>query len=479
MGVPESLTAALALVADVLVAGVASGHVLLHKREPRAALGWIAFIWFAPFVGSFCYAWLGINRIERRASRRRQHVRSPADVPTDGLVSTSGADDLPPDHLAPLVRLVGEVTGSPLLPHNSVDVYVEGDDAYAAMLDAIDSAKRSIALCSYIFDVDPTGRRFVEALTGAVGRGVEVRVLVDDVGSRYSWERSPTVLAAAGVPVATFLPTLKPRWLLGTNLRNHRKLLVVDGTNGFTGGMNIREGHRSAAPVATRIRDVHFRLRGPVLQQMFDVFATDWSFTTGETLDGEPWEVDTSSAGRVPMRGIADGPDEDLDNVERVLHGALACARSSVAIVVPYFLPESALVGALVTTALRGVEVDIVLPGRNNQPHVRWASMPILPELVEAGCRVWESPPPFDHARFMVVDEVWSKIGSSNMDPRSLRLNFEFDVECYDTALAGRLLELARERIAASKRVTSEWLAARSLPVKLRDGLAGLARPYL
>jgi cardiolipin synthase len=253
----------------------------------------------------------------------------------------------------------------------------------------------------------------------------------------------------------------------------------VDGRVGFTGGMNIDADYLADPRPAWPKHDLHFEVRGPVLGQMLQVFMEDWAFTTGEVLRGERWAASTVPAGPVLARGVPDGPDEDRDKLPLTLQAALASARSSVAIVTPYFLPDAPLIAALNIAAMRGVRVDIVLPRENNLKLVGWATQALLEQVLGHGCRVWYSPPPFDHTKLMVVDRVWSFLGSANWDTRSLRLNFEFNLECYGLELAASLDEVACRKRAGAEAVTLETLARRSLPVKLRDGVARLLTPYL
>jgi cardiolipin synthase len=347
------------------------------------------------------------------------------------------------------------------------------------MLAAIDGARDSVALASYIFDHDAVGAAFLDALARARRRGVAVRVLIDDVGARYSRPSMAGKLRDAGVTAATFLPTRVPRLFQYANLRSHRKLLIVDGRVGFTGGMNIRAGHWRSRHPESAIQCVQFRIEGPVVADMQQVFALDWAFTTGEHLSGERWFPPLEAVGAVAARGVPDGPDADIDNLLQLLLGALAVATRSARIVTPYFLPDDVVIRALQVAAMRGVEVDIVLPARSNLPIIDWAMTPQLPSLLETGCRVYRSPPPFDHGKLFVVDGTWSLIGSSNWDARSLRLNFEYNVECYDRDLAARLDAIIDGKIAVSRRVGLEALRSRRFPVRLRDGLARLLSPYL
>jgi len=462
-----------------VVAGV---HVLLFKDEVRAAIGWVGLILLVPLFGSVLYYLIGINRIRRRAVALRRQNEGNADgpLPAAGLVpgdiaAIPGATD----QAVELAHLVGNVTSRPLLDGNLVQLLVNGDEAYPAMLEAIRGAEESIVLLTYIFDSDSAGRQFLEALTDATRRGIEVRVLIDSVGSRYSHPRISRLLKRNGVPVALFLPTFSTR-LPSFNLRNHRKVMVVDGRIGFTGGMNIREDFVLDEKPKHPGMDLHFRIEGPVVQHLRETFAEDWEFTTGESLDGARWLRKLSPVGRTIARGIVDGPDADLDVLNFTLMGAISCATRSVKIITPYFLPDQALVYALNTAALGGLDVDIVLPEKGNLKLVNWAMGGQIDQVLEHGCRIWLSPKkPFDHTKLMVVDDYWVLLGSINWDPRSLRLNFEFNVECYDRELAEQMGGLVRERIAKARRLTAEEHRKRKLPVRLRDGAARLLTPYL
>jgi cardiolipin synthase len=472
----------LASVLHFAVALGASAHAILNKRDVRAAIGWTGLIWLAPLVGSLLYWLLGINRVRRRAAR--------LDRPTQVVVREStrvyeaGARGGGTADLKPLVALVARATGNSLVAGNRVTPLDGGSLAYPAMLDAIASARRSILFTTYIFDHDRAGRRFLDALADAHRRGVEVRVLIDGVGARYSRPRMTRALQRNGIRAAEFLTPTMPFANPYVNLRNHRKIVVVDGRLAFTGGMNIREGCLLdlEPPPRHGIQDLHFAVEGPVVGQILATAALDWHFATGEKLeaDADAWRVDTDpAAGEVEARAISTGPDEEVETLVDTLHGALSAARHRVCIVTPYFLPDQVLIAAIRLAALRGVRLDLVLPERNNLRFVQWAANAQLRQVLDDDCWVWLSPPPFDHSKIVVVDGEWSMIGTANWDARSLRLNFEIDVECYDRALAAQLLGLIERKIAASRKLSREDLDARPLPIKLRDGVARLFAPYL
>ena len=465
-----------------IIAISATSHVVLHKRNVRATIGWIGLIWLSPLIGAVLYLLLGINRIQRTGTSLglSSAWNAGAGHGVLGIVAFSKTElALHHPGMNGMDTLAERVSGKLLSAGNSAKLLLDGDEAFPAMLDAIGQAKHSITLISYIFDNDEVGNLFLSALQQAKARGVQVRVLIDSFGALYSRSRMSNRFETVGIPVASFLSGKVPKFFRYANLRNHRKIMVVDGILGFTGGINIRVGHWLSRQPKSPVRCLHFSLRGPIVRDLQRTFATDWAFATQEQLSGTPWFFPLGTEGPVLSRGISDGPDTDLDNMLKIMLGALSSARKRVRILSPYFLPDEALLYAIKCSALRGVQVDIIIPSRSNFAVMDWAMRPQLSELIENGCCVHFSPPPFDHAKLFTVDGVWSLIGSTNWDARSLRLNFEYNVECYDTTLAESLDALAEGRIAQAHHVTLNELNAFSLPVRLRNGLARLLAPYI
>jgi cardiolipin synthase len=467
----------LVAVLALLAAGLASVHTLLNKRDSRAAVLWLGFIWLMPLLGPILYLAFGVNRIRRRAVSLRAGNRAAA---RESVAQDFGEPDQPEtEHLRMLARVVDRIATHPLASANRIQPLVNGDEAFPAMLASIESADTSVSLVTYIFDRDRSGEAFVAALGRAVNRGVAVRVLIDDAGARYSWPTILRELKQARVPAARFLPTL-PLWHFMTmNLRNHRKALVVDGRIAFAGGINLRHGNVLGDQPRRPVQDLHFQIEGPVVAQLQEAFVSDWVFTTREILEGESWFPKLKGRGDLIARVLTDGPDEDYDKLRWTLLAALAEAQSSVQIVTPYFLPDQVLIGALNLAALRGVRVDIILPGHSNLPFVDWASRAMWWQVLERGCRIWLTPPPFDHSKLMIVDGHWVLFGSANWDARSLRLNFELNVECYGRAFAGAMEVIVQQKLRRAREVTLPEADARPLLAKVRDATARLFSPYL
>jgi cardiolipin synthase len=454
----------------ILIAILVTWHALLSKRDVASAVGWIGLAWFSPIFGGFVYFVFGVNRVQRRALRLRPRGRRRR----PRIHPPNPGDDI---HLDPLQRAIGRLTARPAEPGNGFAIFHNGDEAYPPMLAAIAAARTSVGLSSYIMDDDEAGRPFIDALAAAKARGVEVRVLVDGVGS--GWLNSPAYngLTKLGVPAGRFMHSVLPWRMPFLNLRTHKKILVVDGRIGFTGGMNIARDNVMALNPPAPVQDTHFRVEGPVVCQLVEGFATDWEFVTEEALGGEAWFPTLESAGEAMARIITSGPDQDLEKIEFAVLQAIACAQQSIAIMTPYFLPDERLITALSLAALRGVIVDIVIPQQSDHRLVDWATRANIGPLLTDGCRIWLCPPPFRHSKMMVVDEEWCLIGSSNWDMRSFRLNFELCMEVYDRGLAEKLTALM-ERSRGTALVQAA-LTGRRLPVRLRDAACRLMLPYL
>ncbi|MFA5863358.1 MAG: phospholipase D-like domain-containing protein [Phycisphaerae bacterium] len=466
----------------LLLSVLATGHAVLMKRDSRSAIAWVGFVWLVPLVGAVLYFILGVNRIRHKAALLRRNLERYRAQASQPECRPEELKSHLPDHgenLEMLARVVGGVVDRPLLPGNRIDPLVNGDEAYPAMLEAIQHACKTVSLMTYIFDRDEVGIAFAHALGEAARRGVEVRVLIDAMGTWYSWPTILHTLQREGVKCARFLPPFALRHMMSVNMRTHRKILVADGRVGFTGGMNIRVGHCIQRQPPNPVQDIHFRVKGPVVTQLQEVFTDDWLFTTGEALRGDSWFPETEREGQVLARGVTDGPDENFEKLLWTLLGAISIARYSVRIMTPYFLPDPAVVSALNLASMRGVQVDIILPSWSNLPFVLWASRAMWWKVLQHGCRIWLTPPPFDHSKLMLVDGCWVLLGSANWDPRSLRLNFEFNLECYDTELAQRLDQWVETKRNVAHRVTMEEIDGRSLPARLRDGIARLLTPYL
>lgn len=474
------------LVALSIVLGVpAAIHATMTKEEVRAAIGWVGVIMLSPVIGPLIYAVGGVNRIRRKTLNLSRegllaagwHHMAEYDVSHEHMHVTYGGA------LAAMQRLGDTVGRCKLTSGNRIALLPTGDEAYAAMLAAIDAAERSILLETYIFDRDKAGERFLEALSAAVSRGVEVRVLIDAVGARYSIPSIVSELQRANVPVDVFNGNIVMGLRLPyANLRTHRKILVVDGSVAFTGGLNIRAGFCTEFVGSAAALDTHFRLTGPVVSDLFRIAYEDWRFSGGDELSGEAWQIapppDAPGSGML-ARVVPSGPDKSLETNHRMLMGAVSVAKKHIRIMSPYFLPDRELISAIVTAARRGVEIDIVVPSANNLKLVDLAMTAQFDQMLKHGCRIWRASGAFNHSKLTVIDGAWSYVGSSNIDPRSLRLNFEVDIEVVDPDFADIIGHRINVALSQAEEVKLDALTARPFAQRLVERITWLGSPYL
>ena len=470
-----------------IVAGI---HVVMNKQNEASAFSWLGIIILAPLLGAVIYWLFGINRILRRAQAELSDHCPVTATPSKNHICDP--ESCPMDWQA-LMQLGLGIHDASYLSDNQLEPLINGDEAYPQMLQAINEATHSVVLSSYIFEHDEAGRQFVTALVAAQQRGVAVRVLIDGLGVGYglSMVRSDRVLRRKGVKTARFLSAFSTSGTRFINLRNHRKILSVDGQVAFVGGMNIRQGNLVKTSSSQRLsqltQDVHFKVRGPVINQINAVFSADWQFAANETLQLPHWvepnaewavsNADTALTTRVTSRVLVDGPDDNYQKLQLTMLGAIHAAKQRIQIVSPYFLPGALVSSALQMAVLRGVRVDLCVPASNNLPFVGWAMKANHRKLLGQGIHLHELAAPFDHSKLFVIDDYWSMIGSSNWDARSLELNFEINLECYDDALNSALSNIVSQKIAAAVEITE--CTDQHFVKRLRNNFFRLFSPYL
>ena len=457
----------------LLLHTVVTIHILLFKEDVKSAIGWIGLVWMAPIAGSIVYILFGINRIHRKAlvlSTRRPIKKLIEKLNTKTLSSLS------PSFLQ-FLKLGYHVHPQNFSLGNTVIPFENGDDAYPAMCQLICRAKHYVWLQSYIFNDDIAGQSFVSALEHAASKGVQIKVLVDGVGLNYS---SPNILSAlkkiAQVETSVFLPSKHLINLPFVNLRNHRKILIVDGTHAFFGGMNIAAGNLLKTEPKEPIQDVTFQVSGPVVEQISCVFEEDWAFSTQTTFTRTA--VRHTQNGSVAARIIPDGPDSNYGKLPLLFIGALNSAQQKVQIVTPYFLPEEDILSALEVAAMRGIRVEIILPQKNNIWGMDRAMRANFVRLLTRGVKIYRTAPPFDHSKLFLIDDEWVCIGSANWDVRSLKLNFECVMECLNEDLAARVATIIEHKKQKARQEILSVLQQRPWYQKLLDNAFKLLTPY-
>ncbi|MDB5553743.1 MAG: phospholipase D/Transphosphatidylase [Rhizobium sp.] len=467
---------------SIVIGAIAAAHAALTKEDVRAATGWVGIILLSPIVGAIFYFVAGINRIRHTALATRRSARhalwrefyGPA-VPRQAIADCFSTQFLP-------MKTLGDtVTRFPLTSGNNIQMLHDGDEAYAQIGEAIENARNSILLETYIFDRDRIGTRIADLLIAAHMRGVTVRVLIDSVGARYSVPSIVHHLRAGGVNTLTFNgKVITGLRLPYANLRTHRKIIVIDDEVAFTGGMNIREAFTREFHGDNRSLDTHFRVTGPVVGDLFAVAAEDWHFASGEKLAAasDPHGA-VAATDPIFTRVVSSGPDGSIETNHKMLIGAFSVAQKTIRIMSPYFLPDRELISAMVTAARRGVEIDILLPSQNNLKLVDHAMTAQFDQVLKGGCRIWRVNGAFDHSKLLTIDGQWSYVGSSNLDPRSLRLNFEVDLEVLDSGFAGMVGDRIDRAMRDVTEVTLHGLRRRPFLLRLVEKILWLGSPYL
>lgn len=457
----------------LVIALITAGHALLNKRDPKSAFGWIALCIILPLGGPVLYFLFGINRVRQRAQKDYD-----SKLNRDALTTIS---DPPGTTFRPLSTVGESLTDKGLSACTRLDMLENGEQLYPAMIQAINAAQNRILLASYIFDHNSSGLQIADALAAAVNRGVEVKVIIDGLGELMSLPRIGSALKARNIEFARFNPLRLIPPSLNINLRSHRKLLIVDGKLAFTGGQNIGDRHLAdRLDNPNRVLDMHFRMQGKIVDDLEWAFWKDWYYCTN-TKPSHAFMGCNENAddARIWSRLILDGPNKHLDKLNNLMLGVISAANSRVLIMTPYFLPTFDIIGALIAAHLRGVKVQILLPGHNNIAPAHWAMQNTLRQLLEAGLDIRYQPAPFVHSKLLLIDDYYTLIGSANIDPRSLRLNYELGVELFSEAVNARVSTYYKHKAKEAVRIRRKDLRNRSLPIRLRDSLAWLFSPYL
>jgi len=470
-------------------------HITRNRRDPVSAMLWIMVTWTIPFIGFLMYLSFGINRVAAKswkketANRRfesERTVRESAELPLYYWRSIREAvAHQPSDPVARQVdrTMASQLTEHPLLGGNRAELLVTGDEAFPRMYDAIEKARHHIHLQSFIIGHDTVGRKMMRLLAKKAAEGVQVRVMYDRFGSTlavlgglfFRYRRTPN-MRMAGWSMARLL-----KRQFQVNLRNHRKVLVVDGNIAFTGGINLQVEHTTHKKHPP-IRDYHFELHGPIVSELQYTFLQDWYYITEEDPDrllcvehfpkNEP-------QGEIPIRLINGSPATELDEICDALFACLVSAEKQIIAVTPYFVPTSDIIQALRNAALRGVDVRLVLPEKNNHFYAGWAGRAYYEELLESGVRVYERRPPFMHAKGLIVDDSIAMVGSANLDVRSLKLNYETNLMMYEPEIINRLKRIMLEEVAMSHELDLGLWKQRPLTQRMKENACSLLTPIL
>ncbi len=472
-------------VVDTLLVAAAIITVLRRPREPRAMLAWILALLFLPFLGLILFMLMGdprITRTRKRRYKRRQKLHVTLRHQVECLERYHGhltSNEPPPANTSDLINLTTRISGRGPTRGNEVSIYHEDEQNFNAIMAAIEKATDHVHLEYYIFQPDETGSVLRDLLVHKVSEGVQVRLLVDYIGT-WNWPRSfKRSFRDGGVKLGFFLPVVPWRGRWRVNLRNHRKILIVDGAVGFTGSQNIGDEYRGRLAKYGPWRDTHMKIEGPAVHQLQEIFAEDWYYTTREDLTDNKYFPKLNRVGSQTIQVVASGPDSEIHIMHHLLLSAVAGARKSIAVLTPYFAPDTAMILALQSAAYRGVRVQLLIPNCSNHWVTLWAGRSFYYELSQAGVEIYEYDLALLHSKVVVIDNSWGMVGSANMDQRSFRINFEVTTLLFNEALAEDLQRDFDNLLAKARRMEltghRDWSFRQSLIL----GIARLASPLL
>ena len=467
---------------------------LYQRGQPTKTLAWVALMLGLPFAGTVVYLFFGLNMRHDLRFRRKQRRDAEAMSHYESTVNdTSGADlfaaltrSRGSEALARQRELVCRTTGAEPSSVHDYCVYHDGAALFEQLVEDIDAARHHVHVEYFLYEDDYLGERVAAAMRRAAKRGVEVRVIYDAVGSRSTSRRFWRKLAQAGVEVTPFFAVHFRHLASRINYRNHRKIVVVDGETGYTGGMNVAKQYIEGLEGVEAVpeghwRDTHVRLRGHAVSHLQLIFAFDWRFSNDIELTGAPYfRTDFAEAACVPVQIASSGPDTPRNNIKYAYFNILTRAERYCYLVTPYFAPDNSMLSAMKTAALSGIDVRLLLPRRSDSLLVTLASNSFVAELLEAGVGVYHYTAGMLHSKVIVSDDVVVSIGTANMDARSHDLNFEVNAMLYDVALAEReraVLE-ADMRERCTRLTTDNWPSPR-LHIRLARGFARVFSPLL
>jgi cardiolipin synthase len=476
----DSLIATLIAIAIYVAELIGVGVAISRKRDAQSAIAWSLAILFLPVIGLLAFIVFGLERVPHRLKRKAQQARNVRERFRKSLTESQAIPTLEARRGWQGMSLLAESAGAPpVMGGNEVKLLDHGQPAFDAIIEAIQGAKHHVHVEEYIFRDDRLGRELLDAMIERARAGVKVRLLVDALGSFGNW-RLISRLRKAGGEGAIFMPLLP--WFKATfpNMRNHRKIIVVDGATGFLGGLNVGEEYVGRRFKNRHWADAHLRIKGPAVSEIQRVFLEDWDFATGELPDNSECFPAVAPCGDARVQIVSGGPDDEQNALRQVYFAAITSADKNLKIATPYLVPDLAMREALKTAAMRGVEVSILTQGKPPDSwFTYWASRYYWDELLAAGVKLYEYNRGMMHAKMLLCDNAWAAVGSANLDNRSLRINFEVTAAIDSPADVETCYARFADELKRARRVTLRSFRKRRITARALEEVARLAAPLL
>ena len=461
----------------VLIVIFSTWVITRHHRVPAATLAWVLACILLPYLGFIFYLFFGYRRLRRQKRTKPSPAQKLSTVGFRTNLRAVSDFELDRD-LMRIAKLGKNLTHFPVTLGNKIRCIEEAATTYIEIADTINNAKKYVYLEYYIFQPDETGKKFREILINKAQKGVQCRLLVDHIGSFNLNTKFVHPMVEAGVKFAYFWPVKISRpW--GAHLRNHRKIVVVDGEIGFIGSQNIGDEYVNWKNRNLSWRDTHLRIEGPAVRQLESIFCEDWQFTTHEELNVQSNNKGNNLNSGCAVQILPTGPDDPQQSLELIIASLIYAARQRITIVTPYFVPTTTILSAFEAAAKTEIDVDILVPDKTNHWIVGWVARGWYRDVINSGARIFRYSKTFVHAKLVTVDNRVSVVGSANMDERSFRHNFECSTLIYDQHFTERLVQSFDEIAAESQEITTTDIENQSFLLDLRDGLFRTLSPLM
>ncbi len=455
--------------------------LLQENRDPEITLAWVLVLILMPFIGLVLYLNFGRNfrKVKIFSRKGLTDLVRIEELSQNQIKDLSGITSNHQDILVKsnIIKLLLNNSKALLTAKNKVNILQNGTATFSAILEALSEARDHIHLEYYVYEDDKIGNKIKDLLIQKASQGLEVRLIIDAIGSWSLSKRFLRELKKSGVEVGIFMPVRFPLVANKINYRNHRKIIVVDGKVGFIGGLNIADRYIEGTIELGEWRDTHLKLEGDAVQSLQTVFITDWYFVTKSYLRGDRYFPPHSVQNQLLVQITSSGPDSDWSNIMQAYFTAITTAEKFIYISTPYFMPNESILTALKTAALSGVDVKLILPGRSDLNTMRYGSISYAEELIRAGVHVFIYQKGFNHGKIMMVDGVFSSIGTANMDGRSFNKNFEVNALIYDPKIADEMRESFLQDIADSEEIRLQEFLIRPRTQKIKESLCRVLGP--
>lgn len=457
--------------------------VFFERRDPKSVWAWLLLLFFLPGVGFLFYLLLGTDMHKRKMFRQKELMDSLHEIIRAqelSLESGSGGEDI--DGFKDLIRYNMKTADAVLLRNNDIDILTDGNRKFEALLKDLESAEHFIHIQYYIIRNDVLFDRIAEVLRRKAAEGVVVRVLFDGMGCRSvkrgCWKR----LEKAGIRTAEFFPAILGRLQLRINYRNHRKIVVIDNRVAYVGGFNIGREYIDLDEKFGHWRDTHLRIRGMGVLGLQMRFILDWDYAAGEELFSQAElfaEPPEGKRDHCDLQIISSGPDNSLEQIRDNYIRLITKAQKRICIQTPYFIPDEAVLNALLIAVRSGIEVNLMIPCKPDHPFVYWATYSYMGQLLQAGANCYTYDNGFLHSKGIIVDGEIFCYGTANMDIRSFALNFEVNAVVYSREKAEEMERIFREDLRFCTKITRDVYEARGLMLRFREQVCRLMSPLL